>query len=424
MQVFQVVPPIVRDIGNGPEIDIDFLESLKVYLDHFESFAIACPIRTSNIKASGLENCRPLRDLPWGRDRLKFIPLPTSSNEPLQFLRQLPAVRRILRSEIEAASYLLFSPYSLIGDWPTVAIREAVKLRRPYVIEADGVHGDIMRKRSDTGAAWKRFAKRHILWPMFDQSYRYCLSHSSLALFQGQDVYGAYAPFCSNPHKLNHHIPVYTGDHITETQVQVKLASLDDNCALKLCYAGRTIDIKGPLEWVDTLNELALRGVKFHATWLGDGPLLESMRSKAAAFGISDRITFPGNVSDRKIVLDAIKESHIFLFCHKTLESARVLGEALACGCPLVGYSSGYPADLVKKNGGGVFVRMGDFGALAERVQDLDRDRTKLRALIRQATKTGQEFDRTTALHGRAKLVKELGTWTPAKNSKSGSMRS
>ena len=408
MQVFQVVPPIMRDIGNGLEIDVDFLESLRVYLDHFDSFAVACPVRTSQIIGSGLERCRPVRDLPWGTDRLKLIPLPTAY-KPIEFVRHLPAVRRILRSEIRDAEYLIFTPSGLIGDWATVALREAVKLRRPYVIEADGVHSNIMRRSLNSGAAWKRFVKKNVLIPLFERSHRYCLSHSSLAIFQGQDVYDAYAPFCSNPHKLNHHISVYAGDHITETQLQAKLDSLDKGAPLKLCYAGRAVDMKGPLDWVDTLHELTTRGVKFHATWLGDGPLLHEMRNKATALGISDSVTFPGNISDRETVLNALKESHIFLFCHTTLESARVLGEALACGCPLVGYWSAYPSDLVGEHGGGLFSKLGDFGALAQYVQDLDNDRDKLRSLIRHAARSGQDFDRSAALLKRVDLVKHLG---------------
>jgi glycosyltransferase involved in cell wall biosynthesis len=388
------------------EIDVDFLESLKLYLDHFESFAIACPVRTTDIKGSGLERCVPVADLPWGADRLKLIPLPTTY-KPIEFARRLPAVRRILRSEIKNSEYLIFTPYSLIGDWPTLAIREAIKLQRPYVIEADGVHADIMRMRSNSGAAWKQFVKKNVLIPFFERAHRYCLSHSALGVFQGQDVYNAYAPFCRNPHKLNHHISVYAGDHITAAQLQAKLDSLDKGSPIKICYAGRAIDMKGPLDWVETLHLLNTRGVKFQATWLGDGPMLEEMRNKVVALGISDQVTFSGFVSDRETILSALKEAHIFLFCHTTLESARVLGEALACGCPLIGYWSAYPFDLVEAHGGGLLTKIGDRIALAQNVQDLTNDRDKLRSLIRQAARSGQGFDRTAALLKRIDLVRQ-----------------
>lgn len=405
MEIFQVVPPVMRDIGNGLEIDVDFAESLRLYLEHFDSIAVACPVRTARIEGSGLERCHAVRDLDLDADRLKLMPLP-SAYRPVEFLRRLPAVRRLLRSEIEAAAYLLFSPCTLIGDWPTVAIREAVRLRRSYVIEADVVHVNIMRTGLIGRAAWKRFVKTGIVFPLTSRSFEYCLSHSTLGLFQGQDVYNAYAPFCSRPEKLNHHIPIYAGEHITEDQVRAKRDSLDAGAPLKLCYVGRAVDMKGPLDWIDTLSALADRGVAFEATWLGDGPRLDEMRGRAAARGLSDRVAFPGYLSEREPVLNAMKESHIFLFCHKTLESARILGEALACGCPLVGYASDYPADLVEEYGGGLLSPMGDRDALANNIQSLDKDRERLRALIAQAARSGRDFDRPAALRKRVELVK------------------
>lgn len=405
MQVFQVVPPVVRDVGNGFEIDQDFANSLKIYLDHFESFAVACPVRTSDIKGSGLEQCIPISDLPWGPDRFKFIPLPWAY-EPIAFLTAFLRVRRLLRAEIEASDYLIFTPSALIGDWPTVAVREAVRLGRPYTIEADGVHGDITRKRHISNVAWKRAVKRNILFPLADRSLRYCLSRSSLAVFQGQDVYNAYARHCANPHKLNHHVPVYAGDHISDAQLHAKLGSISRGDPLKICYAGRAIDMKGPLEWVDTLSELSRRGVSFDAIWLGDGPMLEEMQARTAALGVPG-ITFAGFVAERHAVLDALKQAHIFLFCHNTLESARILGEALACGAPLVGFETDYPADLVAEYGGGMFCEMGDVKALAQKVQELDGDRDRLSTLVTDAARSGRDLDREAALRRRAELVKE-----------------
>lgn len=64
MQVLQVVPPVVRDIGNGFEMDLDFYDSLKIYLEHFESFAVACSVYGAGLEGSGLERCIPFKDLP------------------------------------------------------------------------------------------------------------------------------------------------------------------------------------------------------------------------------------------------------------------------------------------------------------------------------------------------------------------------
>lgn len=402
MQVFQVVPPVVREVGNGYEMDLNFYESLKIYLKHFESFAVACPVYSAELQGSGLERCISFDDLPWGSDRFKFIPLPVAYR-PLEFMRALPRVRRQLRAEVEAAEHLIFTPYTLIGDWPAVAIREARKLNRPFTIEADGVHSDIMRKRHVSDVAWKRWVKNRLIFPAFESSHRHCLEHSSLAVFQGQDVYNAYARHCPNPVKSNHHIPVYFGDHITDAQLAAKLCGIRRGDPIKICYAGRAVDMKGPLDWVDTLHELMRMDVNFQAIWVGDGPMLEEMR--AATSGMTN-VSFTGFASDRQIVLDALKASDILLFCHNTLESARVLGEALACGAPLVGFETAYPVDLVAEHGGGLFSEMGNIEDLAHKVRSLDENREQLASLVTNAARSGRHLDREAALNKRAELIK------------------
>src|SRR5262249_54787600 len=121
---------------------------------------------------------------------------------------------------------------------------------------------------------------------IFRRLHRHSLGHSSLGLFQGQDVYDAYAPLCSKPYKV-YHMTISKDDYITEGELQEKLASVGRDRPLRLCYAGRAIEMKGPMDWLNTINELVQAGVKLRATWLGDGSLLAEMRSAAEAMGIS-----------------------------------------------------------------------------------------------------------------------------------------
>jgi glycosyltransferase involved in cell wall biosynthesis len=406
VQMFQVLPSIMKRIDNELALDVDFCEALQAYMEHFDSVSIACPIAVDTAD-SGLGRCRLVKDLPWKEDRLRLIPLP-NAYRPLDFVRHLPRWRRILRTEIQDAAYLVFSPHTLIGDWPTIAVHEAIKLRRPYVIEADIVYESLALIGLDRQAPWKRFIKTKIVLPLFLRSYRYCLTNSKLALFQGQAVFDEYAPFCSNPYKVHHHIPIYQGDHISDEELDAKLAGVETGEPLAICYAGRAIDMKGPIDWLDVLNELIRSGVRLNATWVGDGSLLVEMRAKAEALGIASHVTFPGFVTDRKHILRTLKNSDIFLYCHKTEESARCLGEALACGCPLVGYASAYAKELVAKNGGGLFAAQGDRGKLVELVTRLDKHREHLRKLITQARTTGQLYDRKARLNDRMELVKQF----------------
>ena len=406
MQLFQVLPSVLRRVNNELAVDVDFAEALRAYLEYFESVCVACPISTA-VTDSGLDRYRLVKDLAWKEDRLKFIVLP-NAYKLTQFIRRLPSVRALLRSEIAAATYLVFSPHALFGDWPTVAIREAIKLRRSYVIEADIVYESVADLAMKHKATWKKIIHKNILLPLFLRSYRYSLAGSNLALFQGQDVYDAYASYCNNPHKLYHHIPVYQGDHISETQLQAKINQLRKGSTLKISYVGRAIDMKGPLEWLDAIREMVTLGVPLTATWVGDGSLLQSMRTKTEVLGITTQVNFPGFVSDRRELLRILQETDIFLFCHKTRESARCLGEALACGCPLIGYASSYAKELVAARGAGLFVEQGNWRELAGMVVQLNANRPALCNLVEEAAATGRLYDREARMRERMVLVRSM----------------
>lgn len=136
--------------------------------------------------------------------------------------------------------------------------------------------------------------------------------------------------------------------------------------------------------------------------------MLEDMRAEVSARQIPG-LRLDGPITVREELLSELKAAHIFLFCHKTLESARILGEALACGAPLVGYGSAYPADLVSPHGGGIFSEVGDVASLAQTIQELNRDRERLAQLVEAAARSGRDIDRAVALRRRVELVKQQG---------------
>lgn len=127
----------------------------------------------------------------------------------------------------------------------------------------------------------------------------------------------------------------------------------------------------------------------------------------AETLKITAYVSFPGFVTQQE-KLETVKDSDMFLFCHKTREAPRALGEALACGCPLVGYGSAYPRDLVARSGGGEFVEMGNWRELADVVQHLDKDRDRLRELINSASMWGRSYNWHAQLRRRALLIKKM----------------
>ncbi|MEO6653667.1 MAG: glycosyltransferase [Ilumatobacteraceae bacterium] len=68
--------------------------------------------------------------------------------------------------------------------------------------------------------------------------------------------------------------------------------------APRLVFLGHLVERMGVPLVVDTIAELRRRGMIVHADVVGGGPLLETLRTRAADRGVDDAITFHGFVTD------------------------------------------------------------------------------------------------------------------------------
>ena len=101
--------------------------------------------------------------------------------------------------------------------------------------------------------------------------------------------------------------------------------------------------------------------------------IIAEIRAAADELRTTAYVVFPGYISDRKKIFQVLQDADVFLFCHQTPESPRCLVEALASGCPLVGYGSAYPREIIAQYGGGIFVTPGDWEGVVKIIQNLDQ---------------------------------------------------
>lgn len=372
---------------------------LRLWAENFGRVIVMMPVSPTRPKGVWV----PVDTLGKTLAKIQIEPVPTAYR-PLEFLRVLPAMRRRIRSLIDQADYLSFSIGGLFGDWGTVASLEAHRMGRPFAVWTDRVESEVVRRTANQGPFKSRLRARLYHRPMAWLE-RFVIRRSSLGLFHGKETYDTYAPFSSNP-RIVHDVHYSRDDHIDAAALAAKIVA----CAqgpLRICYAGRADPMKGPLEWIEAIEKLAAENIDFQAVWLGDGDLFPRFRSRIQASGLADRVSAPGFVTDRAKVIETIRDSHVFLYCHKTPESPRCLIEALISGCPIVGYESAFATDLVSSNGGGLFVSNGDTTGLAGLLVELGRDRTKLAELIDAAAKDGGPFDDVSVFRHRSELIKD-----------------
>ncbi|WP_397544118.1 glycosyltransferase [Roseovarius salis] len=371
---------------------------LHRWLDNFGRMTAMMPLNEAPPPAGW----SPVSVLDDVADRLTLHPLPMAYR-PDRFLRALPRARRDIRALIEQHAYLSFAIGGLFGDWGAVSCLMAHRMGRPFAVWTDRVESEVTRLAASEGRLRHRLRDRLTYRPMAMLE-RAVIRRATLGLFHGRETFDTYAPFSREPHVV-HGILVDRADHIPHRALEDKIADAADG-PLRIVYAGRAEPMKGPMDWLAVLEALREKGVAFSAAWLGDGAERPAMQARVAQAGLADSVALPGFLSDRQEVLEALREAHVFLFCHRTPESPRNLIEALFSGCPIVGYDGAYARDLIGPNGGGHLVPVGATTTLAGHVACLDSARDRLAGLIRAAHADGERFDAESIYRHRSELIK------------------
>jgi glycosyltransferase involved in cell wall biosynthesis len=115
----------------------------------------------------------------------------------------------------------------------------------------------------------------------------------------------------------------------------------------------------------------ALREVPdVHATFIGDGPLLEDRKAMASALGVSDRARFEGY---RSAVQEELNSADAFVLCSNWEGFPRTSLEAMRASLPVVVSDVGGAKEAVVEGQTGFCIPRGDLEALIHRLRLLVR---------------------------------------------------
>jgi len=179
-KLLMVIPPVVHVVHGNYEVEADFSNNLRMYLINFDHVTFACPPLLTQ-KDSGIIRSLPLHTVE-NCSRLTYIPLPYAYRED-RYLRYYLTTKKLLRSEIGRADYLLFSPHAKY-DWSTLANLLAIKMKRSYGFESDWNHESVTRLYLQS-MPFGLSKIRKTLWAYsLSRNRRKCLSNSSVALLQ------------------------------------------------------------------------------------------------------------------------------------------------------------------------------------------------------------------------------------------------
>jgi len=391
--------PLHRDAEGRLLVEAQAVNGLRLWARNFSRVIAMMPLSP----APALPGWIPVSQAGSSLDRVHLEPLPMAYR-PDQFMRRFPATQRRIRGLISEARWLSFAIGGLFGDWGAVAGFTAHRMGRPFAVWTDRVESEVVRQGARSGPWRARLRARLTHRPMAALE-RAVIRRASLGLFHGKETYDTYAAFSRGPAEIVHDIHLGRGDHISAGRLDEKMAKAAQG-PLRLVYVGRADPMKGPFDWIEVLERLSAMGIDFRARWLGEGSERAEMLAGTADAGLQSRVELPGFVASRAAILEELRSSHVFLFCHLTPESPRCLIEALASGCPLAGYASAYPRDLIASHGGGVLVDRGDTAALAAEIARLDADRPRLVQLIRAAASDGAPFTDEAVFEHRSDVIR------------------
>jgi len=119
---------------------------------------------------------------------------------------------------------------------------------------------------------------------------------------------------------------------------------------------------------VAACSELHRGGKRFRLRMIGDGPLMDALRTQAASCGIKEHVEFLGQRQD---VPEILAQSTFLAHTADREGCPNVVMEAMACGKPVVGMDAGDIPDLVDHGQTGYVVRRGDQTEFVAKMSEL-----------------------------------------------------
>ena len=397
-----VHPPFYK-VGDRVFFDTQAQNGLRLWAANFETVRVMAPL-IDTAPQDVPSDAGDLQPFLEAHQMVEPIMLPQRGTRRF-LIEDLSAGKKVIRDQIKASQFLVFAFSGYLGDWGTVACLTAARMGRPFAAFKDSVDHHIAQIEIEKEKrALSQQLSRHFQRLMIKYRDRIVLRKSDLALLHGRDTMDYYAPFASNPH-LVHDIHLSKDDQIHPDALELRLAERDKT-TLRIVYAGRVEEIKGPDQWVKALSEASREGAALTARWYGNGTLLDKQKAQLAERYPEAPVSFEGYMPHDKM-LKAMQQADVFAFTHLTNESPRCLIEALAAGLPIVGYDSAFARDLTGTSRAGLFVPRGDEAALKEAIKALASDPDRVEAMAWDARKVASPLNDEDVFRHRSDIIKE-----------------
>ena len=159
-----------------------------------------------------------------------------------------------------------------------------------------------------------------------------------------------------------------------------------DSEKIKICMVARFDLQKDHATLLSSLSEI--KHLNWELDFLGDGPLLDSMKKYAKENEIQDRVNFLGQISD---VESYLSKSQIFTLISNWEGLPRSIIEAMRSGLPIIASDVAGVSELVKDGINGYLIPRKDIKTLTKRLESMIRDEEQRLNMAKQSRKKYKE---------------------------------
>lgn len=279
---------------------------------------------------------------------LDVVRIPMSTTSPAQIL----AAGKALREEVCGADLvhtMAFSTLLAMAWW------------RPQGTWVHTEHWSGLTTPSTLPLTWRLALP--LLWP----------------LVRRPDVVTAVCDYLARPiRKRRNTGPTVVVPCIVPPPEQLDPRPIRPRTPTRLVAVGGLVDRKDPLIAVDTVAELNDRGTPARLTWVGEGPLRETVARRARKRGVEHLVRLPG-ATDSAGVRRALADADLFFLPTKGDNFCVSCAEALVAGRPVVVGATGGQGEYIDPSVGAL-VSEQDANAYADAISAVERRTRHLNA--------------------------------------------
>lgn len=170
----------------------------------------------------------------------------------------------------------------------------------------------------------------------------------------------------------------------------IKPQSFEIHNPPRIVFAGRFMEQKNPLLFIEVLNKL--KSLSWECVMMGDGPLRPSIEQRIRDYGMQDRFTLPGWISPEEVI-KTYEQGDIF-FMPSRSEGLPVAGvQAIAMGLAVVMGDVGGCSDLVVNNENGFLIPSEDEAGFINALKILLANQDKLECFKHKSRDLSLIFD-------------------------------